>query len=296
MPHHLNVPNYGQTYDYDRSETWENRQKKRKWAFVFGNDTYKNVSRLSCCRNDAESVGKAFNEKLHFKTYIRTDRTSQEIKDTILHHVSEIHEDDLVAFFFAGHGYQENDTNYIVGTDGISVAVKWIIDKIMARKPYALLIICDCCRNYNKKSFSSMQHKLPPNVIMVLSCQPNTSAMENRGERNGFFTGSLLGYLTRTMHINDIIRFTIKDLEKKHGIQQIAMTYNTYKHTQELYLHTQSGNNTGHRIRRKEERAEYHHINHRGLEYSGSSSDLMYDFIEEETPMEFYGFQDLQIM
>lgn len=133
-------------------------------------------------------------KRLKFRVRIKLNKTRQEMVEIISKYKSYINRDDLVVFYFAGHGYQHGETNYIVGIDGHSVRVKWILDTIMEQKPYGLLMICDCCRNYSNKSMGQMTMRSTKNVTIELSCQADASARENRNKRNGYYTESLLRY------------------------------------------------------------------------------------------------------
>ncbi|CAF1140906.1 unnamed protein product [Rotaria sordida] len=87
-----------------------------KRALVIGNNEYRNGPKLQCCINDAEDISDIL-QKIHFDVTIGTDLTTGEVTRKIYRFVHDIQSGDLVVFFFAGHGTQWNDQNFLIPVD-----------------------------------------------------------------------------------------------------------------------------------------------------------------------------------
>src|ERR1700730_1438845 len=94
---------------------------QNKWAILMGINKYAHVKQLNHCNNDVTEVGKAFREFLEFpEENILTFTEASPIKperDAFFHAMGElkdsgrITENDLMIFYFSGHGIRNHSDN-----------------------------------------------------------------------------------------------------------------------------------------------------------------------------------------
>src|SRR5271163_3484009 len=117
----------------------------KKRALLIGNNAYKQGHKLRCCINDANDLGNKLCE-IHFQVTVGTDLTYEQMDVMIEDFVNNICSDDLVVFFFAGHGTQWNDQNFLIPIDDDQIKdrkyikhrainAQHTLEKIMDRRP-----------------------------------------------------------------------------------------------------------------------------------------------------------------
>ncbi len=138
--------------------------KGKRWAVLVGINEYQdrsNYGNLHVCVHDATKIrnvlitGGFETSRIH----LLTDKESTKpLKEEIVAHLQSVVEatepDDLLLFYFSGHGAEENGESYLVPCNGKGVAlfdtalplkrVKEIIDRAQAR---AKVIILDACHS-----------------------------------------------------------------------------------------------------------------------------------------------------
>ena len=85
------------------------KKPKRKLALVIGNDNYR-VEPFRSCLNDAEDISNKL-RNIHFDVTLRCDLTHTEMLIAIDEFMNKITEEDLVVFYFSGHGRQYKKTD-----------------------------------------------------------------------------------------------------------------------------------------------------------------------------------------
>ncbi len=132
-----------------------------KRAFVVGIDKYQNLDANKQLRRaalDARSIADTFQD-LGFAVTFRQDLPQGEFFQDFDAFVKSIDENDVVVFYFSGHGIQIGGLNYMLPADvppphraveeflkGRSVQLNAIIEQLGTRKPAIRLIIVDACR------------------------------------------------------------------------------------------------------------------------------------------------------
>ena len=89
--------------------------RARRIALVIGNDAYPE-KRLHNAVNDARSMKSAL-EDAGFTVQMRVDATQQQMEAAIDDFTSGANPGDIALFFYAGHGMQINDQNYLIPVD-----------------------------------------------------------------------------------------------------------------------------------------------------------------------------------
>ncbi|CAF2727351.1 unnamed protein product [Rotaria sp. Silwood2] len=131
---------------------------------------------------------------------------------------------DLVVFFFAGHGTQWNDQNYLLPIDSDRIKTKEhlktrainaqdTLELMSNNNPAATIFLLDCCRDYCVKNEALLGPRTrgasasPTGLtsmeavgdsIIVFACAPGKLAQDvARNGRNGLFTFHLLQHIAK---------------------------------------------------------------------------------------------------
>ncbi len=155
----------------------------KRYAVVIGVNKYQDtgISELSKARNDAKILGKIFRDEGQFdQVFVMTDDVDprndkenlfptklniEEKLDSVLRFSEP---DDLIVFFFSGHGISDPDGNgYLVSVDTVmdrqfntSVRVQDIISRIKSKNIKKSLVVLDACRDVLYTSKSSARNSL----------------------------------------------------------------------------------------------------------------------------------------
>jgi len=129
-----------------------------KWAFVYGVNAYAPLPALSKALSDADAVAKSLQEA-GFKVEVLRDGDRAEFDTKWGSFLTGLQPGDVVAFFFAGHGFQVDGLNYLVPKDtplpdvegeatlGKALNFHLIMEELQARQPAATIYILDACRD-----------------------------------------------------------------------------------------------------------------------------------------------------
>jgi uncharacterized caspase-like protein len=89
---------------------------ERRVALVIGNSAYQSTAPLANPKNDAADVGATLS-KLGFEVLSGTDLDKAGMDRTIRLFAEKLSGADLAVFFYAGHGLQVDNQNYLVPID-----------------------------------------------------------------------------------------------------------------------------------------------------------------------------------
>jgi len=127
----------------------------RKLALVVGNSDYANVPKLKNAGKDATDIAAAL-ERLGFDVTLLVDVKSAEFWDRVDAFGVEAETAEASVFYYAGHAFQMNGSNYLVPVDAALTSREairsetWNLDGIIARlqdRRRQTLIFLDACRN-----------------------------------------------------------------------------------------------------------------------------------------------------
>ena len=96
------------------SPSYNSRNGKR--ALLIGNNKYTHGGQLRYCVNDAYDLANKL-RNIHFEIIIGTDLTYEKMDLMVERFLDTICPDDLVLFFFSGHGHQWEGHNYLMPID-----------------------------------------------------------------------------------------------------------------------------------------------------------------------------------
>jgi uncharacterized caspase-like protein len=201
-------------------------ESPKKLALLIGNNNYEDGKKLNCCINDALDVGNEL-EKIGFHVSVGLDLTYMEMIQKILQFQRQINKDDLVVFFYSGHGVQWEDQNYLIAIDNkclsddsemyrhYAIRAQLTLESMAKRRPCAVIFLLDCCRNYliENQALSSMplvkavqenaaniglaSMKGVAGSLIAFACGANEATLGNsKNGRNSMFTYHLLKHIT----------------------------------------------------------------------------------------------------
>lgn len=180
-------------------------QAAERIALVIGNSKYVE-SPLKNPENDAQDMA----EKLEFHGFKVTrliNENQRTMEQEIKRFTSQLNEDTVGLFYFAGHGVQVSGQNYLVPIDAQidteedvryeAVHLGRIIDGMRYGRGRLNLVILDACRNNPySSSFRSAERGLarasPATGTMIMYATEPGNVAADGADRNGIFTGALL--------------------------------------------------------------------------------------------------------
>lgn len=204
-----------------------------KRGLVIGINSYPNGNNLNYCVNDAVDVKNKL-ESIKFNVISGIDCKKEKFKQLIDEFVSQIQARDLVLFYFAGHGNQFDDKNFLLPAgysynnsinqrkfiEKNSINAQYVYHQLQTRQPSAIIFILYCCRAYVKTRRQNDQLGLSlmrgtSESLTVFSCGVGQGAIDDTlNGRNGVFTGYLLEYLTDPqLDIVTIVEMVTRDMK-----------------------------------------------------------------------------------
>jgi uncharacterized caspase-like protein len=128
---------------------------ERRVALVIGNSAYEHAATLRNPRNDANEMADSL-RRLGFKVLLGVDLDQQDFARTIDQFGRMLDDADVALFFYAGHGLQINERNYLVSTNA-QLASEFLIPaetidlesivRLMESKTPTNIVFLDACRN-----------------------------------------------------------------------------------------------------------------------------------------------------
>ena len=177
-------------------------------ALVIGNDHYAEVPKLNNAVSDAESMASAL-QSVGFSVFKHLNVDEKRFKAALRDFRSRVEPGDEVVVFFAGHGVQLSNANYLLPVDikGESeeqikdegIQLQRVLDDIQDRRSKFALAVIDACRdNPFKGSGRAIGGRgLAPTTaatgqMIVFSAGAGQQALDRLGkddkEKNGLFT------------------------------------------------------------------------------------------------------------
>jgi uncharacterized caspase-like protein len=133
----------------------------QKLALIIGNDNYyRPDNRLSHMAENVRTLSDSL-KTINFQVTTAYNATKKEMTTCITDFSKLINKDDLVLFYFGGHGYQVNDKNYLIPIDDANVeedediedfAIDFeeILEHLVSRtRSFVNIFILDCCGIYS---------------------------------------------------------------------------------------------------------------------------------------------------
>ncbi|CAF3395453.1 unnamed protein product [Rotaria socialis] len=168
----------------------------KKRALVLGIDQYADkASTLQICVVDAIDLGKALRD-IKFEVSQETNCSYTRFKEMIDDFMRKIQNGDFIVFYFAGHGLQSDDKNYLLSSDYCydhsideksylsknAANAQNILHQINAKRPRYIIFILDCCRTKQIRGnpTSSLASMNPTSeTLLVYSCGAGQGALDD---------------------------------------------------------------------------------------------------------------------
>lgn len=126
----------------------------RRLALVIGNSDYQHTTTLKNAHRDAADMAAAL-KRLGFEVQVGVNLTEDRFADMISRFSASLADADVALFFYAGHGIQYRNRNYLIPVDARlagefrlkreAIALNDIIDQMEAQVPVNLVFL-DACR------------------------------------------------------------------------------------------------------------------------------------------------------
>ncbi|CAF5126250.1 unnamed protein product [Rotaria sp. Silwood1] len=232
---------------------------RRKLALVIGIGKYDHCEELKNPENDANDMSSTL-ESIGFIVTKKLGLKRAEMKHVIIDFEESIQSDDMVLFYFAGHGIQWEDQNYLIPADTptlngadlnkCAINAQDILNNLSDCKPYVTIFLLDCCRNYHLRNRELDARDADANdpksiglkamhkagSLIAFACAPGTIAIDGREEKNGLFTKHLLKHIfTPNEDIQMILRDVTKGVKQESKSKQIPFVSASLSE-REIYL------------------------------------------------------------
>jgi hypothetical protein len=196
-------------------------------ALVIGNDSYSDVAPLLNARADALAVGQAL-QSVGFQVSTHLNLNEKAFKQALRDFRQQLQGGDEVVFFYAGHGVQLGNTNFLLPVDirgdneeqvrDDSIQLQRVLDDMHERKVRFSLAVIDACRDnpFRTQARALGGRGLAPTQaatgqMIIYSAGSGQQALDRLGaqdtEKNGLFTRVLLReMLTPQLSVDRVLR------------------------------------------------------------------------------------------
>lgn len=246
-------------------------------AFLIGNSNYKHAVPLRNPIRDVELLEKTLTD-LDFKVSLHKDLSRNQIGRELSKFLKDNKNADLTLFYFAGHGMQYENQNFLVGVDA-KLETEFDIEsealdlskvvQLLKKSSKASLVFIDACRDnplanqFYKTNFSQtralMTRGLAPlksaynGAMITFSAAPGQVAFD--GDEYSPFAKSLAKHLpSENVEVLSLMKRVIRDVKQSSDNKQIPLVSNDL--TTEIYLKLGDGG-AGSAITFKQEEAMF---------------------------------------
>jgi hypothetical protein len=187
----------------------------KRVALVIGNSGYDNGKPVSGVK-DAEKMTACL-QQLKFESVTTVfDLGLDGVAPMLADFKAQMADATLVVFFYSGHGFQSQGSNFLVPVDGdvipaASLPVDTVLQALVAAPANALkLVILDACRNDDRLGPDALQGlakpgAAPPNVLQAFAASSGQVAASGSADGLSPYTTALLRYLPQPgLALNEI--------------------------------------------------------------------------------------------
>jgi TPR repeat protein len=218
-------------------------------ALVIGNDSYRSVTPLANARADARAIADAL-RSLGYAVNAHFDLNEKEMKKAVRDFIKGVAGGDEVVFFYAGHGVQLANSNYLLPVDinaddaetvkDESIPLQRVLDDLNDAKVRLSIAIIDACRDnpFKAKGRSLTTRGLASTTaangqMILFSAGSGQQALDKIGPQdkspNGLFTRTLLKYMRqKDLPIDRVmrqVRAEVVEVAKSVGHDQVPALY-----------------------------------------------------------------------
>jgi len=210
------------------------RNNLKKIALVIGNSSYRS-SPLKNPTNDARIMADAL-RRLGFEVEEETNLSFGEMSKSIDGFATKLKNGGVGLFYYAGHGMQVNNVNYLIPVDAEitdekavcsnSVDVRQVLDKMEQARNDVNIVILDACRDnpfirsFPRSSFGLARMDAPNDMFIAYATVPGKTAADGDGG-NGLYTTELVKLIeVPGITLNQIFDRTLIAVQEKSGYKQ----------------------------------------------------------------------------
>src|ERR1035438_4193493 len=194
----------------------------KRVALIIGNDAYA-ISPLKNAVNDARAMDEALRAS-NFRTILVENARKADMESKIGEFLDMLGPDDTALFFYAGHGVQIANENFLVPVDFVPgnslssakfscMSVAQIFDELNRKRAKKNIIILDACRSnpvaekYSLEAGLAQPQNSGKETYIAFSTGPGQVAADNPDGRNSWFTEALSEYIKQpalTLELNEV--------------------------------------------------------------------------------------------
>jgi len=210
-------------------------QNEQKIALVMGNADYNRFSKLNNTLNDANGIAKLLKQK-GFDVTLLTNGTLKRMKNGVRTFTQKLHEGGVGFFYFAGHGMQVHNRNYLIPVSSDitsktdvefeSLAVDYVIKMMEESHNRLNILILDACRNdpFSRGGGGLAQINSAKGMYIAFATAPGQVASDGDGE-NGLFTKHLINTIQKpNLTLDDIFNQTRRAVYRESNGKQLPWT------------------------------------------------------------------------
>ena len=208
----------------------------RRVALVVGNDAYTDQSVLRNAVNDARAVASALGEVGFAVTRVENADRAR-LTSALSAFAGSLRGDDVALFYFAGHGVQVDQENYLMPTDYAgrsSSALRFDavsasdVQEMLGRARVAMLVF-DACRNNPYRGVRGGRGLAPMEArgtLIAYAAGAGQVASDGPGASNGLFTSKLVEALRAPgLTAADLFRRVRRDVYEASNGEQWPAVY-----------------------------------------------------------------------
>lgn len=201
-------------------------------ALVVGIDAYDRLVPLATAVNDSRSLAKQLSSA-GWKVTSLANIGSADLQRNLEGFLKSLNREDTALFYFAGHGVQAPDGNYLLARDGFAattlavpsnaISLQELLDRIASVTLKRSLVIIDACRSFigtaanraanSRVGLAEIAQRVPRGTIVAYSAGSGQEALDGLSasdkDPNGVFTRVLLRELGRERGtVQEVLRAT----------------------------------------------------------------------------------------
>ena len=229
------------------------QQEGKRVALIIGNNNYA-ASPLRNAINDARLMDKAL-QAAGFKTILKEDATYPEMEEAAAKLAEQLGPDDTALFFYAGHGVQIENENFLVPVDFEAASnviqakfkcfrLSQLFEELKKRTKRSIIIL-DACRSNPVSEKNGLPSGLAqPQVAgietyVAFSTSPGQVAADNPAGRDSFFTEALADLIDQPgLTLDDVFTKVKARVSQETESRQSPWTISSLTNT--FYFHPPS--------------------------------------------------------
>ncbi len=228
----------------------------KNWAIAIGINNYNpnNFKPLKYAKRDAASLRDFFQHEAKFDEVcffsddspdlVRANAKKIPTQPTYGNLISFLHDrfenkpflstGDNCWFFFAGHGEQHSNQDYLMPQDAnpraierTAISVNYVRERLSRSGADNVILILDACRTEGSRAASGIGNESQQGAITISSCSPTQKSWEIDELQQGAFTYALLEGLRMRGELNCATVERL-DLHLRHRVPELCKKYGKY--------------------------------------------------------------------